>query len=53
MKSTETACVSDELCRFQEEKGDNSRIDIKRVRGRLAISRIPTVNYIVEALEQL
>ena len=53
MKTTETACVSDELCRFKEEEEegeghtDDSRI--KRVVDRLVTLSIPTVR--VEALE--
>ena len=51
MKTTETACVSDELCRFKEEEEEivssgDSRI--KRVLDSLALSK-PTVR--VEALE--
>ena len=41
MKTTETASVSDELCRFKEEEDGQSvslgDSRIKRVRGRLAI----------------
>ena len=52
MKTTQTTCVSDELCRFKEEErqivssGDSR---IKHVLERLATLSIPTVR--VEALE--
>ena len=59
MKTTETACVSDELCRFkeeeeEEEEGEGQIVNsgdsrIKRVLDRLATLSIPTVR--VEALE--
>ena len=57
MKTTETACVSDELCRFkeeEEEEGEGQIVNsgdsrIKRVVDRLATLSIPTVR--VEALE--
>ena len=56
MKTTETACVSNELCRFkeeEEEEGERQIVSlgdsrIKRVLDRLA-TLIPTVR--VEALE--
>ena len=52
MKTTETACVSNELCRLkeEEEEEDVSSGDsrIKRVLYRLATLSIPTVR--VEAL---
>ena len=52
MKTTETACVSNELCRFKEEEEGERQIvssgdlRIKRVLDRIAI---PTVR--VEALK--
>ena len=56
MKTTETACVSDELHRFKEEGEEEGRqivssgdSRIKRVLDRLATLSIPTVT--VEALE--
>ena len=54
MKTTETAFVSDELCRFKEEEGERQIVNsgdsrIKRVVDRLATLSIPTVR--VEALE--
>ena len=59
MKTTETACVSDELCCFkeeveEEEEGEGQIVSsgdsrIKRVLDRLATLSIPTVR--VEALE--
>ena len=60
MKTTETACVSDELCRFkeeeeeEEEEGEGQIVSlgdsrIKRVLDSLATLSIPTVR--VEALK--
>ena len=54
MKTTETACVCDELCRFKEEEGERQIVSsgdsrIKRVLDRLAILSMPRVR--VEALE--
>ena len=57
MKTTETVCVSDELCRFkeeEEEEGEGQIVSsgdsrIKCVLDRLATLSIPTVR--VEALE--
>ena len=61
MKTTETACVSDELCRLKEEEEEEEEEEgerqivssgdshIKRVLDRLATLSIPTVS--VEALE--
>ena len=57
MKITETACVSDELCRFKEEEdgqivslGDSR---IKRVRDRIAISSMLTGRLVVLEYSQL
>ena len=55
VKTTETACVSDQLCRFKEEEEGEGQIvssgdsRIKRVLDCLATLSIPTVR--VEALE--
>ena len=57
MKTTETACLSDELCRLkeeeeeeeEEEEGEFRRSRIKRVLDRLTTLSIPTVR--VEALK--
>ena len=55
MKTMETACVSDELCRLKEEEEGERQIvssgdsRIKRVLDRLATLSIPTVR--VEALK--
>ena len=57
MKTMETACVSDELCRLkeeEEEEGERQIVSsgdscIKRVLDRLATLSIPTVR--VEALK--
>ena len=42
VKTTETACVSDELCRFKEE--EDVRFSYKRVRGRSAILKVRGVD---------
>ena len=53
MKITETACVSDELCRLKEEEEEGERqiassgdSRIKRVLDRLATLSIPTVRLV-------
>ena len=52
MKITETACVSDELCRLKEEEEGERQIAssgdsrIKRVLDRLATLSIPTVRFV-------
>ena len=59
MKTTETACVSDELCRFKEEEEGERQIvslgdsRIKRVLDRLATLSILTVRVVVLEYNQL
>ena len=53
VKTTETACVSNEICRLKEEEGERQIVSlgdsrIKRVLDRLATVNLPTLR--VEAL---